>query len=96
MPLVIPQALWFAGLAFFVAVALLLLARALVAGLSGDLEALFETIGSKSAVAEAKEEIVAVEQAFESASAGHDGGRLAHRAAGRCSAARSRSRPAWA
>ena len=33
--------------------------------LSGNLEALFETIGSKSAVAEAKEEIAAVEQAFE-------------------------------
>ena len=64
-PLIIPQALWFAGLAFFVAVAVLLLARALVAALSGNLEAVFEAIGSKSAVAEAKEEIAAVEQAFE-------------------------------
>jgi hypothetical protein len=50
---------------FGVAVALLLLARALVAALSGNLEAVFEAIGSKSAVAEAKEEIAAVEQAFE-------------------------------
>ena len=37
-PLVIPQTLWFAGLAFFVAVALLLLARALLAYLTGDLD----------------------------------------------------------
>ena len=63
--LVIPQALWFAGLAFFVAVALLLMARSLAAFFTGDLDRLFETIGSKSAVAEAKEEIAAVERAFE-------------------------------
>ena len=66
MPLVIPQTLWFAGLAFFVAVALLLLARALFAYLTGDLDTLFEAIGSKSAVAEAEEEIIAVERAFDS------------------------------
>jgi len=65
MPLVIPQALWFAGLAFFVAVALLLMARSLAALLKGDLGGLFALIGSKSAVAEAQEEIVAVERAFE-------------------------------
>jgi len=65
-PLVIPQALWFVGLAFFVAVALLLLARALPAYLAGDLNRLFELIGSKSAVAEAEEEIRATEQAIES------------------------------
>jgi TRAP-type C4-dicarboxylate transport system permease small subunit len=64
-PLVIPQGLWFAGLAFFVAVAALLLARALVAYLRGDLAGLFEAIGSKSAVAEAKEEIIAVEHALD-------------------------------
>ena len=63
-PLVIPQGLWFAGLAFCVAVALLLLARALVAFLKGDLATLFEAIGSKSAVAEAKEEITAVAHAL--------------------------------
>jgi len=65
-PLVIPQTLWFAGLAFFVAVALLLLARALFAYLTGDLDKLFKLIGSKSAVAEAKEEIIAVERALDS------------------------------
>lgn len=63
--LVIPQGLWFAGLAFFVAVSVLLLARSLFAGLTGDLDRLFAMIGSKSAVAEAKEEIAAVEKAFE-------------------------------
>ena len=57
MPLVIPQTVWFAGLAFFLAVALLLLARALHACLRGDLDDVFRLIGSKSAVAEAKEEI---------------------------------------
>jgi TRAP-type C4-dicarboxylate transport system permease small subunit len=65
MPLVIPQALWFAGLAFFVAVACLLLARALPAYVKGRLDKLFELIGSKSAVAEAKEEIINVERAFD-------------------------------
>jgi TRAP-type C4-dicarboxylate transport system permease small subunit len=64
-PLVVPQALWFLGLVFFVAIALLLLARALFALMTGDLDKLFDLIGSKSAVAEAKEEIVAVERAFE-------------------------------
>ena len=64
-PLVIPQGLWFAGLAFFVAVAVLL-ARARAACLpAGDLAGLFEAIGSKSAVAEAAEEIVAVEHALD-------------------------------
>jgi len=66
MPLAIPQAVWFAGLAFFVAVALLLLARALAAIVRRDLDDLFRLIGSKSAVAEAKEEIRAVEHALES------------------------------
>lgn len=64
-PLVVPQALWFLGLVFFVAIALLLLARALFALMTGDLDKLFDLIGSKSAVAEAKEEIVAIERAFE-------------------------------
>lgn len=64
-PLVIPQGLWFAGLAFFVAVAALLLARALLAYLRGDFASLFEAIGSKSAVAEAAEEIIAVEHALD-------------------------------
>jgi TRAP-type C4-dicarboxylate transport system permease small subunit len=65
MPLAIPQALWFAGLAFFVAVALLLLARALLALRRRDLDDLFRLIGSKSALAEAEEEISAVAHALE-------------------------------
>jgi TRAP-type C4-dicarboxylate transport system permease small subunit len=64
-PLAIPQAVWLAGLAFFFAVALLLLARALMAWARGDLDGLFRLIGSKSATVEAKEEIAAVEQALE-------------------------------
>jgi TRAP-type C4-dicarboxylate transport system permease small subunit len=64
-PLVIPQALWVAGLVFFVAVALLLLVRALPLYLAGDLRTLFDLIGSKSAVAEAEEEIRAIEHAIE-------------------------------
>ncbi len=63
--LIIPQGLWFAGLVFFVAVAVLLLARSLVAGLTGNLDRLFALIGSKSAVAEAEEEIASIEKAFE-------------------------------
>jgi TRAP-type C4-dicarboxylate transport system permease small subunit len=65
MPLVVPQTLWVLGLAFFVAVSLLLLARGLRAFLAGDLGALFALIGSKSAVAEAEEEVINVEKAFE-------------------------------
>jgi len=65
-PLAIPQTVWVVGLAFFVAVALLLLARALPAYVRGDLDRLFQAIGSKSAVAEAKEEIIAVERAIDS------------------------------
>ena len=64
-PLALPQAVWFAGLVFFVAVALLLLARALAAWARGDLDSLFRLIGSKSASVEAKEEISAVEQALD-------------------------------
>ena len=63
-PLIVPQALWFAGLAFFVAVALLLLARTVPAYLKGDLAKLFHLIGSKSAVAEAEEEIRATQAAI--------------------------------
>ena len=65
MPLIFPQGLWFAGLAFLLAVALLLLARALLACVNRDFDGVFALIGSKSAVAEAKEEIVAIEHAFE-------------------------------
>jgi TRAP-type C4-dicarboxylate transport system permease small subunit len=65
MPLIYPQGLWFTGLAFFVAVVVLLLARSVMACATRDLEGLFRLIGSKSAVAEAQEEIVAVEHAIE-------------------------------
>ena len=65
MPLVFPQGLWFAGLAFLVAVAFLLLARAIVAWSRNDLDGLFRVIGSKSALEEAKEEVVAVEHGLE-------------------------------
>ena len=63
-PLIVPQALWFAGLAFFVAVALLLLASAIPAYFKGNLPKLFQLIGSKSAVAEAEEEIRATQAAI--------------------------------
>ena len=65
MPLAIPQGIWFAGLAFFLGVALLLLGRALLACARRDLDELFRLIGSKSAAAEAREEVVAVERAME-------------------------------
>ncbi len=65
VPVVIPQALWLLGLIFMVAVAILLLARAMLAWLTGDLGGLFALIGSKSAVAEAEEEIVAIARAFD-------------------------------
>jgi TRAP-type C4-dicarboxylate transport system permease small subunit len=64
-PLVLPQGLWFAGLAFFVGVALLVLGRALIAYARGDLASLFNLIGSKSAVLEAQQEIDAVERALD-------------------------------
>lgn len=65
MPLVIPQGLWFAGLLFFVALSALLLVRGLLAFLSGNYTGLFALIGSKSALAEAEEEIAAVAHGLE-------------------------------
>ena len=62
--LIIPQGLWVAGLGFFVMVCVLLLTRGLTAFLAGDLDRLFALIGSKSAVAEAQEEVINVEKAF--------------------------------
>jgi TRAP-type C4-dicarboxylate transport system permease small subunit len=64
MPLIVPQGLWVAGLAFFVFVAALLFVRGLSAFITRDFEGLFALIGSKSAVAEAQEEVVNVEKAF--------------------------------
>jgi TRAP-type C4-dicarboxylate transport system permease small subunit len=64
-PLVIPQGLWFAGLLFFVFLCALLLVRGLLAFMSGDYPGLFALIGSKSALAEAEEEIAAVAHGLE-------------------------------
>jgi TRAP-type C4-dicarboxylate transport system permease small subunit len=64
-PLVVPQGLWFAGLLFFVALSLLLLVRGLMAFIAGDYNGLFALIGSKSALAEAEEEIAAVAHGLE-------------------------------
>jgi TRAP-type C4-dicarboxylate transport system permease small subunit len=64
-PLVIPQGLWFAGLLFFVFLCALLLVRWLLAFMSGDYPGLFALIGSKSALAEAEEEIAAVAHGLE-------------------------------
>jgi TRAP-type C4-dicarboxylate transport system permease small subunit len=67
MPLILPQGLWVAGLGFFVLVCVLLLLRGLRSLVMGDLDGLFARIGSKSAVAEAEEEVHNVEHAFEQA-----------------------------
>ena len=64
MPLIYPQGLWFAGIAFCVLVVVLLLARSLKAFVNKDLESLFKLIGSKSAVDEAQEEVKSVEHAM--------------------------------
>jgi TRAP-type C4-dicarboxylate transport system permease small subunit len=64
MPLIWPQGLWVLGLAFFVFVSTLLFARGLQAFVAGDRDRLFALIGSKSAVAEAQEEVINVEKAF--------------------------------
>jgi TRAP-type C4-dicarboxylate transport system permease small subunit len=64
MPLIFPQGLWVLGLAFFVFVSALLFARGLRFLLKNDLDSMFALIGSKSAVAEAEEEVINVEKAF--------------------------------
>ncbi len=64
-PLVIPQGLWFAGLLFFVALCLLLLVRGLMSFFASDYTSLFASIGSKSALDEAEEEIAAVAHGLE-------------------------------
>jgi TRAP-type C4-dicarboxylate transport system permease small subunit len=56
-PLVIPQALWVAGLGEFVAIALLLLVRGTVLLLAGDAPAVQRLLGSRSAVEEVDEEL---------------------------------------
>ena len=56
-PLVVPQALWFAGFVFLMLVLLLLLTEAVTAWLRGDLRAVARLIGSKAVVEEVHEEI---------------------------------------
>lgn len=67
MPLIYPQGLWFAGLVFCVTATVLLLVRSITAWVKGDLDRLFRLVGSKSAVAEAEEEIKSIEHAMEEA-----------------------------
>lgn len=56
VPLWIPQALWFGGLAVFLATLALLLARALQALLAGDWNAIHALLGARSIVEEAEDE----------------------------------------
>src|SRR5215216_1188817 len=56
-PTVIPQALWIAGLAIFVAIGVLLLIQALRTGLPGDLRGMAQPIITRSAEEEVEDEI---------------------------------------
>jgi TRAP-type C4-dicarboxylate transport system permease small subunit len=56
-PLVVPQALWFAGFVFLMLVLLLLLTEAVTAWMKGDLRAVARLIGSKAVVEEVHEEL---------------------------------------
>ena len=56
-PLVVPQALWFAGFVFLMLVLLLLLTEAVTAWMRGDLRAVARLIGSKAVIEEVHEEI---------------------------------------
>lgn len=56
MPLWIPQALWFAGLAAFVTTLALLLARSLAALLAGDWQAIHDLVGARSVREDAEDE----------------------------------------
>ena len=62
-PVAIPQAMWVAGFALFVAIAGLLLERALAALARGDLAAVTRLLGSRTAIEETEEEIRAVVEA---------------------------------
>ena len=63
-PLIYPQSLWVAGLTIFVAIALLLLTRAVIAFASGDIATVARLIGSRSVSPE-------IEQELESSDEGH-------------------------
>lgn len=56
-PLVVPQALWFAGLVFLMLTLVLLLAQSATALATGDLRAVFRLIGSKAVAEEVQEEL---------------------------------------
>lgn len=61
-PVAVPQAVWVAGLIYFLLVAVLLMARSLASLLAGDPDGLFRLIGSKAAMDEAQEELAGVNQ----------------------------------
>lgn len=62
-PLVVPQALWFAGLVFLLLVLVLLLIEAVAAWTKGDLRMVARLIGSKAVIEEVHEEIRQAEPA---------------------------------
>ena len=57
IPLWIPQSLWVVGLAFFVAVILLLLAKTVTALAKGEIQTVARLIGTRSVDEEVAEEI---------------------------------------
>lgn len=59
-PLVIPQALWLLGLAMFLVIALLLLARALAALIRGDVQTVQRLAGSRTIQEDVKAELETV------------------------------------
>jgi TRAP-type C4-dicarboxylate transport system permease small subunit len=63
-PLVVPQALWFAGFVFLILVLLLLFAEAMAAWVKGDLRRVARLIGSKAVIEEVHEEIQQAEPAL--------------------------------
>ncbi len=56
-PLIYPQSLWVIGLTIFVAIALLLLARAVIAFVTGDIATVARLIGSRSISQEIEQEL---------------------------------------
>lgn len=68
-PLVIPQALWIAGLVLFLVIAALLLVRALVAFVQGDLGTMRRLVGSRTLSEEMAAELDRPEEAATAAEA---------------------------
>ena len=56
-PLIYPQSLWVAGLTLFIAIAVLLLVRALIALLTGDIATVARLVGSRSVSQEIEQEL---------------------------------------